>query len=39
MEFPSGLASEDLHFHKAVSCRRSGYRGRTGIHEVTVITG
>jgi len=41
MEFPFRLASEGLHFHKAVGCRRcggSGYRGRTGIYEVMVIS-
>jgi len=41
MEFPFGLASEDLHFHRAVGCRRcgdSGYRGRTGIYELMVIS-
>jgi type IV pilus assembly protein PilB len=41
MEFPFGLASEALRFHKAVGCRRcggSGYRGRIGIYEVMVIT-
>ncbi len=41
MEFPFPLASEGLHFHKAVGCHRcggSGYRGRTGIYEVMVIT-
>ncbi|MBA3490561.1 MAG: type II/IV secretion system protein, partial [Rubrobacteraceae bacterium] len=41
MEFPFGSASEGLHFHKAVGCHRcggSGYRGRTGIYEVMVIT-
>ncbi len=41
MEFPFGLASDGLHFHKAVGCRRcggSGYRGRTGIFEVMVVT-
>ncbi len=41
MEFPFALASEGLHFHKAVGCRRcggSGYRGRTGIYELMVIS-
>src|SRR5215218_8712348 len=41
MEFPFGLVHEDLHFHKAVGCRRcggSGYRGRTGIYEVMVVS-
>ena len=41
MEFPFALASEGLHFHKAVGCRRcggSGYRGRTGIYEVMVVS-
>jgi type IV pilus assembly protein PilB len=41
MEFPFGLASDGLHFHKAVGCRRcggSGYRGRTGIYELMVIS-
>jgi len=41
MEFPFPLASEGLHFHKAAGCHRcggSGYRGRTGIYEVMVIT-
>src|SRR5215212_7068436 len=41
MEFPFRLASEDLRFHKAVGCRRcggSGYRGRTGIYEVMVVS-
>jgi type IV pilus assembly protein PilB len=41
MEFPFGLASEGLHFHKAVGCRRcggSGYRGRTRIYELMVIS-
>src|SRR5919112_2092723 len=36
MEFPFALATEGLHFHKAVGCRRcggSGYRGRTGSYE------
>jgi type IV pilus assembly protein PilB len=35
------LASEGLHFHRAVGCRRcggSGYRGRTGIYELMVIS-
>ena len=41
MEFPFALAPEGLHFHKAVGCHRcgdSGYRGRTGIYEVMVIS-
>jgi type IV pilus assembly protein PilB len=41
MEFPFALASEGLHFHRAVGCRRcggSGYRGRTGIYEVMVVS-
>jgi type IV pilus assembly protein PilB len=41
MEFPFALASEGLHFYKAVGCRRcggSGYRGRTGIYELMVIS-
>jgi type IV pilus assembly protein PilB len=41
MEFPIGLASEGMHFHRAVGCRRcggSGYRGRTGIYELMVIS-
>jgi type IV pilus assembly protein PilB len=41
MEFPFALASEGLHFHRAVGCRRcgdSGYRGRTGIYELMVIS-
>ena len=41
MEFPFRLASEGLHFHRAVGCRRcggSGYRGRTGIFELMVIS-
>ena len=41
MEFPFALAPEELRFHKAVGCRRcggSGYRGRTGIYELMVIT-
>jgi type IV pilus assembly protein PilB len=41
MEFPFGLASDGLHFYKAVGCRRcggSGYRGRTGIYEVMVVS-
>ena len=41
IEFPFGAASDELHFHKAVGCRRcggSGYRGRTGIYELMVIT-
>src|SRR5215216_5950391 len=41
MEFPFALASEGLHFHKAVGCRRcggSGYRGRTGIYEVMMVS-
>jgi type IV pilus assembly protein PilB len=41
MEFPFRLASDRLHFHKAVGCRRcggSGYRGRTGIYEVMVVS-
>ena len=40
MELPVWLASEGLHFHRAVGCRRcggSGYRGRTGIYEVMVV--
>src|SRR5215203_3710553 len=41
MEFPFGLGSDGLHFHKAVGCRRcggSGYQGRTGIYELMVIS-
>ena len=42
MEFPFALAqNEELRFHKAVGCRRcggSGYRGRTGVYEIMVIT-
>jgi type IV pilus assembly protein PilB len=41
MEFPFESAPEELHFHKAVGCRRcgeSGYRGRTGIYELMVIS-
>jgi type IV pilus assembly protein PilB len=41
MEFPFGMVQEDLRFHKAVGCRRcggSGYRGRTGVYELMVIT-
>lgn len=41
IEFPFESAPEELHFHKAVGCRRcgeSGYRGRTGIYELMVIT-
>src|SRR5829696_8192549 len=41
MEFPFGLVSNGLHFHKAVGCHRcggSGYRGRTGIYEVMVVS-
>ena len=41
MEFPFESAPEELHFHKAVGCSRcggSGYRGRTGIYELMVIT-
>jgi len=41
MEFPFRLASDGLHFHKAVGCHRcgdSGYRGRTGIYEVMVVS-
>ena len=41
MEFPFALAPEELRFHKAVGCRRcgeSGYRGRTGIYELMLIT-
>jgi type IV pilus assembly protein PilB len=41
MEFPFGLVPDGLHFHKAVGCRRcggSGYRGRTGIYEVMVVS-
>ncbi len=42
MEFPFALAGdEQLRFHRAVGCRRcggSGYRGRTGVYEMMVIT-
>src|SRR5215210_1389737 len=42
MEFPFVLAGdEQLRFHKAVGCRRcggSGYRGRTGVYELMVLT-
>jgi len=41
MEFPFALAPDGLHFHKAKGCHRcgeSGYRGRTGIYEVMVIS-
>src|SRR5215217_4458955 len=42
MEFPFDLArDEEVHFHKAVGCRRcggSGYRGRTGVYEIMIIT-
>jgi type IV pilus assembly protein PilB len=42
MEFPFALAGhEEQRFHKAVGCRRcggSGYRGRTGVYELMVIT-
>jgi type IV pilus assembly protein PilB len=41
MEFPFALATEGLHFYKAVGCRRcggSGYRGRTGIYELMVVS-
>src|ERR671910_193545 len=41
MEFPFALAPEEFRFHKAVGCNRcggSGYRGRTGIYELMVIT-
>src|SRR5215210_3022476 len=41
MEFPFKSVSDGLHFHKAVGCRRcgeSGYRGRTGIYEVMVVS-
>ncbi len=41
MEFPFALAPEEFRFHKAVGCRRcggSGYRGRTGIYELMLIT-
>ena len=41
MEFPFRLASEGLHFHRAVGCHRcggSGYRGRTGIYELMVVS-
>jgi type IV pilus assembly protein PilB len=39
--FPFEWAPEGLHFHKAVGCRRcgeTGYRGRTGIYELMVVT-
>ena len=42
MEFPFALAQdEEPRFHKAVGCNRcggSGYRGRTGVYEIMVIT-
>ena len=42
MEFPFALAGdEEPRFHRAVGCRRcggSGYRGRTGVYEIMVIT-
>ena len=41
MEFPFALAPEEFRFHKAVGCNRcggSGYRGRTGIYELMLIT-
>jgi len=41
MEFPFALAPEEFRFHKAVGCTRcggSGYRGRTGIYELMLIT-
>lgn len=41
MRFPFELASEEPRFHRAAGCRRcggSGYRGRTGIYEVMVIS-
>ncbi|CAN5781412.1 GspE/PulE family protein [soil metagenome] len=41
MEFPFALAQDGMRFHKAVGCRRcggSGYRGRTGIYELMVVT-
>jgi type IV pilus assembly protein PilB len=41
MEFPFALATEGLNFHRAVGCRRcggSGYRGRTGIYELMVVS-
>ncbi len=41
IEFPFELAREGLRFHKAVGCRRcgeTGYKGRTGIYELMVIT-
>src|SRR5919107_2799958 len=41
MEFPFDLVQDGMKFHRAVGCRRcggSGYRGRTGIYELMVIT-
>jgi type IV pilus assembly protein PilB len=41
MEFPFALVQDGMNFHRAVGCRRcggSGYRGRTGIYELMVIT-
>jgi type IV pilus assembly protein PilB len=41
IEFPFQWAPERLRFHKAVGCRRcgeTGYRGRTGIYELMIIT-
>ncbi len=41
IEYPFHLTPEGLNFYKAVGCRRcgkTGYRGRTGIYELMVIT-
>jgi type IV pilus assembly protein PilB len=42
MEFPFALARDgELRFHRAIGCNRcggSGYRGRTGVYELMVIT-
>jgi type IV pilus assembly protein PilB len=41
MEFPFARAPEELRFHKAAGCNRcggSGYRGRTGIYELMVVS-
>jgi type IV pilus assembly protein PilB len=42
MEFPFALAQdEEPRFHKAVGCNRcggSGYRGRTGVYEMMLVT-
>jgi type IV pilus assembly protein PilB len=42
MEFPFDLAEdEELRFHRAVGCNRcggSGYRGRTGVYELMLVT-